>query len=419
MTQNRTTGHPSGHRSSARWSGHVSRRYEIRPGGLLYIAITLFIAIGAINSQNNLLFWLFGMAVGGIIVSGLASGAALMGLHARRIAPRMVESGTQGVITYELAHRGRFVPAFALLIRERGSMTPEHGRVGLLEPAWAFVGHLSPGARARGRARVLAGRRGVVRLNAYEVSSTFPFGLFRKTLIFQQPQNIAITPARLPVRDGLLETVALGSERGAPRGRRSGMSDEFFGLRAYVPGDSPRFMAWKRSAALGELVVRQNAAPMPPRLVLEMDPKLADADEAGRELALSLLSTLALEAGARGYSVGIDLAWAGYRSPLGGGARLLRQRLIELASVELDPHQVTPETPLVTRAVGRTVITNAGGKASSPRDAAFIDISETSSWLKPGAPSPRLAISPSDPRARSGHATPRASARAQRARARA
>ncbi|MFI4897179.1 MAG: DUF58 domain-containing protein [Phycisphaerales bacterium JB059] len=417
MTRHPPTGLPPGLRSGARWTGHVSRRYEIRPGGLLYIAITLFIAIGAINSQNNLLFWLFGMAVGGIVVSGLASGAALMGLHARRIAPRMIESGSQGVITYELAHRGRFVPAFALLIRERGgSMAPEQGRVGLLEPAWAFVGHLSPGARARGRARVLAGRRGLVRLDAYEVSSTFPFGLFRKTLVFRQPQTIAITPARLPVREGLLETVALGSERGAPRGRRSGMSEEFFGLRAYVPGDSPRFMAWKRSAALGELVVRQNAAPMPPRLVLEMDPKLADADERDRELALSLLSTLALEAGARGYSVGIDLAWAGYRSPLGGGARLLRQRLIELASVELDPHQVAPETPLVTRAVGRTIITNGAGKAPSPRDAALVNIADTSSWLKPGVPSPRLAISASDARARDASAPARERTRSKRAR---
>ncbi len=397
MAPQRTNAIRAGQRLGGRpWGRHVARRYEIRPGGLLYIAITLFIAIGAINSQNNLLFWLFGMAVGAIIISGIASGAALMGLHARRIAPTMIEAGSRAPISYELRHRGRFIPAFALLIREIPAASPAEGRVGTLEPAWTHIDHLSPGSKARGRCWALAGRRGMVRLDRFEVSSTFPFGLFRKALIFEQPELIAITPVKLEVRERLLEAMVTGFERGAPHAARSGISDEFYGLRAYVPGDSPRTIAWRRSAALGELVVRQFAAPMPPRIVLELHPDLAEADDRTKELTIALVSSLAASAGARGLSVGIDAPWAGYRSPLGGGFRLTHRRLHELASLELETTPGEAHPMPMSRSAGRAVLFNSS-QGAPPRDRPAIDVSDESLWLVPGAKLPSVLGPPGDP----------------------
>jgi hypothetical protein len=45
------------HRSGQRVG---QRRYHFRYAGLIYIGVTVFIAIGALNSQNNLLFWAWG-----------------------------------------------------------------------------------------------------------------------------------------------------------------------------------------------------------------------------------------------------------------------------------------------------------------------------------------------------------------------
>lgn len=378
------------------WGRRVARRYEIRPGGLLFIAITLFIAIGAVNSQNNLLFWLFGMAVGAILVSGVASGAALMGLRARRIAPRMIESEARGLFTYELSHHGRFFPAFALLIRELPGAPPPAGRLGMLDPSNAVIEHLSPGAKAQGRSWVVARRRGLVQLSRFEVSTTFPFGLFRKSLVFEQAQTVAVTPVALQVREQLLNSVEMGAECGAPRAGRAGLSDEFYALRAYVPGDSPRTIAWRRSAALGELVVRQFAAPTPPRLVLTLHHALSQANEQTRERAIALLASLARTGGALGYSIGLDVGWAGYRSPLGGGARLVQRWLLELAALDLDQERDADGAPQLSRAAGRMVIyDSAQGEAAPPGSS--IDLSDQRSWLLPGASLPAALGEPANP----------------------
>ena len=375
----------------------VGRRYELRPSGMLFIAITLFIAIGAVNSQNNLLFWLFGMAVGAILVSGVASGAALMGLQARRIPPKMIEAESRGVIAYELRHRGRFFPAFALLIQERAATAPPGARAGRLEPAPALVEHLSPGSSARGRAWADAKSRGLVQLDRFEVSTTFPFGLFRKSIIFEQTQVIAITPVSIPVRERLLQTLELGSEHGSPRAGRPGFSDEFYALRSYVPGDSPRTIAWRRSAALGELVVRQFSAPMPPRLVLTLRQDIARADERTRERAIALLASLARAGGAAGYSIGIDIAWAGYRSPLGGGARLVQRWLMELAALDLEQDRSRTDPPPLSRAAGRLVLFAAASGDPEPAGPA-LDVSDEASWLAPGVTLPDSLRDPANPR---------------------
>ncbi|MEZ6242895.1 MAG: hypothetical protein R3B57_07600 [Phycisphaerales bacterium] len=224
-------------RKGGGWGEPAARRYEIRPGGLLYVAVTLFIAIGAVNSQNNLLFWLFGMAVGAIVVSGLVSGSAMMGLRVRRVAPASFEAGGSGAIAYELRHRGRRAPAFALLIRELGDEeNPSRGRI---EVGWAHVEHLAPGGRTRARARVTATKRGGVALDRFEVSTTFPFGLFRKCVIFSQPASVVVTPPRIELSEMLIETVSSSGDRGTPHSGRLGLSDEFFGLRASCPETAP------------------------------------------------------------------------------------------------------------------------------------------------------------------------------------
>src|SRR5436309_1051785 len=94
----------------------IRRRYHFGPGGLLYIFVTLLIALGAFNSGNNLLYWTFGFALSLLLVSGVISGAMLMGLRVERewVSGAMV--GGQVRVRYRLRNIGRLVPAFALTI---------------------------------------------------------------------------------------------------------------------------------------------------------------------------------------------------------------------------------------------------------------------------------------------------------------
>jgi len=140
----------------------LRRRYQASSAVLLYSAITVFVAIGAVNSQNNLLFVALGVAVSAMIVSGLISGAALVSVTITRDPVPAGRAGEAVPVRYTLENRRR-VPAFALLITERiegrsrpiptasvimlpgrsairvrGSITPD--RRGVLRP-WIVVGH--------------------------------------------------------------------------------------------------------------------------------------------------------------------------------------------------------------------------------------------------------------------------------------
>jgi uncharacterized protein (DUF58 family) len=69
---------------------------------------------------------------------------------------------------------------------------------------------------------------------------------------------------------------------------------EFLALRDYEPGDDPRRVHWRSSARLGELVVRQDEAAAPGRVVLLLDTRPSAHDEASFEVAVEAIASLAI-----------------------------------------------------------------------------------------------------------------------------
>ena len=56
--------------------------------GLVYCCMMLFMGLAAINSQANLLFGVFGLMIGTLLVSGVISRLVLRRLEVRRVIPR-------------------------------------------------------------------------------------------------------------------------------------------------------------------------------------------------------------------------------------------------------------------------------------------------------------------------------------------
>jgi len=69
-----------------RWARVLGRNYHFHSPGLVYAVTTMVLVMGAINGQNNLLFWLFGLGVAGLLISGILSGGSLMRLDIEREA---------------------------------------------------------------------------------------------------------------------------------------------------------------------------------------------------------------------------------------------------------------------------------------------------------------------------------------------
>ena len=63
----------------------MTRRYHLGLPALAYVGLTILVGLAAVNRQNNLLFWILGVMLSGLLVSGLVSGIMMQSLRVRRL----------------------------------------------------------------------------------------------------------------------------------------------------------------------------------------------------------------------------------------------------------------------------------------------------------------------------------------------
>ena len=210
--------------------GH--RRVYIVPSrlGLFFGGALLILLIGSINYALSLGFALT-FLLAGIGIAGMVQ-------TARNLAQLTVRTArAEPVFAGESA-------GFRLLLANAG----DYDRPEIL------VRHLASGAQctvdapaasvAEARLAVPADRRGWLPLGRVLLESRFPLGLFRawsyvqpdsRCLVYPRPEASALPPHAPSARAGGARAHAQGS-------------DDFSGLRAYQPSDSPRHVAWKSVA---------------------------------------------------------------------------------------------------------------------------------------------------------------------------
>ncbi len=282
------------------FSKPVSWRYHVTVSGALYVGVTAMLAVGAINSQNNLLYIALGLALGAILASGVISGAMLMGLRVERDAPVRGEVGAPLVIRYTIRNKGRLAPAFALCVTEVERWRGDGGRRGAAAKAgratWAermpapmaFAAHVGRGKAVVVEAVVCPERRGDATFRALRVTSAFPFGVLRKSVIFAQEHSALIRPEAAAPPAHALRRALSQSEHGAMSRVRVGRGVEYLGVREYTPGDSMRRIAWRNSARTGELLVRETMSPASKRVWIGLETLAQGGKAKGRAKAGSI-----------------------------------------------------------------------------------------------------------------------------------
>lgn len=323
------------------------RRYHFGVPGLIYVGVTLLIAVGAFNSQNNLLFWTFGLALGLLVVSGLISGSMLMGVSVRREFVGRAAVGDPLLIRYRVSNRNRVFPLFAISIEELSTRHPRHiplaarffsrnrNSVPLpsLSATRAFASHVGPHESVVAEASPVALRRGTVRFSSIRVHSSFPFGLIKKSITFIQPAHALIHPKPTHVeRVPVAPAAGYGSDT---RSARAGEGEEFHSLREFRTGDALRSVAWRASARRNQLMVKQFVAASPARLLIELDlartPELAEVDER----SISSAAGIALAATRTGIAVAVQELGGGMIVSMGAGPAQATRVLDELALLDL------------------------------------------------------------------------------------
>jgi len=157
------------------------------------------------------------------------------------------------------------------------------------------------GANATGRLElsVPAQHRGVVRIERLRIESAHPFGLFRAWTWVHAPLALVVYPAPRGARPMPAHPAVQFGETH----RGAGDGDEWLGLRAFRPGDSPRQVAWKAYARGAPLLVKEYAASASRLRLFDF----ADLHELPVEARLEQLSRWIVDAEARGERYGLQL----------------------------------------------------------------------------------------------------------------
>ena len=255
-------------------------RLRLTRWGGVFLLAALVLGAAAVNTGNNALMAVLGLALGAYVVSGTWSRQVLAGVEVRVEAPRDLFAGRPVMVEVELGNRSRWFPAYGLVLRDA------EGRAVLVE-------RLLP-ARSRRRYSVRRSfpRRGRVPLGPWRLEVLLPLGFFLKSKSLLAGDEVLVYP-RLLERSRIPPTGG-GGERVPHRLEGRGREGEISRLREYQDGDERRQVHWKQSARQQRPIVveRQRAAETP--VVLVLDPRVSDpADPAVLERFEELVSEVA------------------------------------------------------------------------------------------------------------------------------
>ena len=275
--------------------------------GVVYVAMMLFMGLAAINSQANLLFGMFGLMIGILLVSGLISRLVLRRLAITRSLP---ESGCVGhplTLIYLITNGKRYWPSLSVTVAELD------GVEAFTTQPQGYMLHAAPHTTASVPALVIPKRRGLHELNAYQVATSFPFGFVKRAITARHKDVILVYPPAARVDPVVLATCQSVDVSGETMRPRPGGSDEFYGVKEFRQGDNPRLIYWRRSARSGTLVSREMTHVSPPRILLLVDtciPLRSLDDHAKVERSIAMAASLATVALEQGLSVGLCV-WSG------------------------------------------------------------------------------------------------------------
>lgn len=308
---------------------HPSKRsLRFTREGKYFVAITVGVGFAAINTGNNLLFLVLGMQLSMILVSGVLSEHTLRGLRPERSLPEPIFAGRAFLTGISLRNSKTRLPSFSIQVKDRAEKLPSKRCYFLKVPA---------GQTQHTSYRTELARRGWHDYTHLELTTRFPFSFFAKTRSLTAAERVLVLPrvhlvAQLPPQvQGLLGSASL---------HRKGTGQEFFGLRAYVPGDPVRSVHWKRSAREGRLISREFEADASPMVRLWLNREAAEPRDEGLarqfDRCVDLCASLLTHLSRAGYD--LQVSGAGLAIGVSANGDGLTAALHALAVVELcDP----------------------------------------------------------------------------------
>jgi uncharacterized protein (DUF58 family) len=359
--------------------------------GLVYCAMMMFMGLAAINSQANLLFGVFGLMIGILLISGVVSRKVLRRLDVRRTLPDHAVVGRPTTISYQVRNRKRYWPSLSVSIAELDAAE------GFTRQPQAYMLHVAPQMTASVPTEVIPKRRGLHQFDRFQVSTSFPFGFIRRAVNDRQADRLLVYPTIGEV-DRQVFTLCVAAERsGATMRPRRGGSDEFYGVKEFRPGDNPRWIYWRRSArtaSTGLLVSKELTQVAPPRLLLLVDTYATPQERTRERLtrierSIAMAASLADEALAQDLLVGLFVWSNGWQGIEPSSGKRHRNDLLS----------VLARLPANTENSATDLVSSAGRFLKSGTTAVLLTPDDRPGGISEGGRNPLLTIPAGSPSA--------------------
>ncbi len=287
------------------------RKTAVCREGWYYLLVLGFIITGSVLREVNLLMVMAGMMFFPFLLNWRAVVASTRGLRLTRRLPARFSAGDLLVVDVDVEKkksrfRFRHAAGWGLAIDDAIENLPAERSMTTLRPR-STLWHVPAGERKRTSYRVRLNRRGRYRLGPLVVSSRFPLGLLRRTVVVDQFDTLTVLP-RLgwltPRWTRLYQETHAGSR--SSRLKVGTLEGDFHSLRDWRPEDGRRLIHWRTTARRGTPVARQFERQQEQDLALLVDlwlPQRPSADDKEAvERAVSFAATVVSDICHRGNS---------------------------------------------------------------------------------------------------------------------
>ncbi len=220
-----------------------------------------------------------------MVVSMISAWCSLKGISIKRGSPGHAIAGQKSSLPFEVknSRRRRRQPFFIL---EKLSFVASQTQV-------SAAPSLGPRENALVERDILPLRRGEFQLNAVTLRSGDPAGLFCRQHRIILPDALLIYPAIESIEGLRLEPEATTSRQRDASVATTGLSQDFYGIRDYVPTDGLRRIHWRSSARQRKLMSREFERASLLCVAIVLDVPSAEVCEKGGENLEALVKTAA------------------------------------------------------------------------------------------------------------------------------
>lgn len=282
-------------RNQARFLSHGS--FRLTRGGVHFLGVLLFVFIGAVIREINLLILIAGSMIGLLVLQWRFNSRTLIGLNLeRRLPPNFsVQRAANVIVT--VTNPKRWLGAWLVVVEDRlQKLEPEIARVP--QTGLAIFEEIRPRGKSSSHYSAEFHQRGLYRLGPSVISTRFPLGLGRGWRTIDNACEVTVHPQLGELTPQVKSLFQQRREGQATTSPKAGAHEaDFYGLRPWQSGDSKRWIHWRTTARLGEIAVRQFERMQQRQICVLLDlycgPNANDEEIDRCELALSFLATLA------------------------------------------------------------------------------------------------------------------------------